>query len=79
MVGRRKGGRAKSERAPDRRPAEPGPCPECGTRMAPTLSGLRCPRFGACGRGGLEETADKIPRLRKLALEAQRARGSVET
>lgn len=47
--------------------------------MAPTLSGLRCPRFGACGRGGLEETADKIPRARKLALDALRGRGSVES
>ena len=62
-----------------RRKQEPGPCPECGTRMAPTLSGLRCPRFGACGRGGLEETVDKIPRARKMAMNAQRARGSVET
>lgn len=46
--------------------------------MAPTLSGMRCPRFGACGRGGVEETADKIPRARKLPVGA-RAKGAVES
>lgn len=31
-------------------------CDRCGTALAPAFSGLRCPRFSACGRGGLVET-----------------------
>ncbi|HLE96496.1 MAG TPA: hypothetical protein VI997_03925 [Candidatus Thermoplasmatota archaeon] len=47
--------------------AEPaGPCPECGTRMVRTFSGIRCPRFSACGRGGLEETAARLKNRHRL-------------
>jgi len=31
-------------------------CTRCGAALAPTLSGPRCPRLAACGRGGYVET-----------------------
>jgi hypothetical protein len=31
-------------------------CGRCGARLAPTLSGMRCPRLTACGFGGQVET-----------------------
>lgn len=30
-------------------------CARCGACLAPTFSGLRCPRMAACGFGGLNE------------------------
>lgn len=60
-------GRRKAKAAPKAKPPVQATCPECGTRMVRTISGVRCPRFSACGRGGLEETADKIPRKVRLA------------
>ncbi|MHB8604635.1 MAG: hypothetical protein ACYDCK_05215 [Thermoplasmatota archaeon] len=35
-------------------------CPDCGTGLVPTMKGLRCPRLGSCGRGGIEETGDAL-------------------
>lgn len=31
-------------------------CVRCGAWLAPTISGLRCPRLAACGFGGFVET-----------------------
>ncbi len=30
-------------------------CGKCATPLAPAFSGMRCPRFSACGRGGIVE------------------------
>lgn len=35
-------------------------CSRCSTPLAPAWTGLRCPRFSACGRGGLEEVGRMI-------------------
>lgn len=32
-------------------------CGTCGAGLVPSWTGLRCPRLGACGRGGFTETA----------------------
>lgn len=32
-----------------------GACSECGAPLVPTMRGMRCPRLGSCGRGGIEE------------------------
>lgn len=34
-------------------------CARCGSRLAPAMSGLRCPRFSACGFGGHVETIQR--------------------
>lgn len=31
-------------------------CARCGARLAPAMTGMRCPRFTACGFGGHVET-----------------------
>ena len=30
-------------------------CPRCHAGLVPSWAGLRCPRLGACGRGGIVE------------------------
>ena len=54
-------------------------CPECGARMVRAISGVRCPRFGACGRGGAEETVARLRKPARLALEDARDRRALET
>ncbi|HUR69945.1 MAG TPA: hypothetical protein VM370_11925 [Candidatus Thermoplasmatota archaeon] len=44
-------------------------CARCGTALAPTMSGLRCPRMSACGFGGMVETIQFQP-LAALASSA---------
>lgn len=38
-------------------------CTRCGTALAPAWSGFRCPRFSACGRGGIVESSALATRL----------------
>jgi hypothetical protein len=35
-------------------------CPRCSAGLVPSWAGLRCPRLGACGRGGIVESALSI-------------------
>ena len=35
-------------------------CPRCHAGLVPSWAGLRCPRLGACGRGGPVETAHTV-------------------
>lgn len=30
-------------------------CDDCGSPLVPSMRGLRCPKLGSCGRGGVEE------------------------
>lgn len=48
-------------------------CSECGSRMVPTLHGLRCPRLAACGRGGVEEVGKVLKDGRRSAVDKARA------
>lgn len=34
-------------------------CDRCGAGLVPAVHGLRCPRFGACGREGPDESAER--------------------
>lgn len=35
-------------------------CDRCGAGLVPAVNGLRCPRFSACGRGGPDESAERV-------------------